>query len=185
MEKKELLAAISKMEEQLAVLKELVLAESEVNEPQEETPVINEEPVEEEREELPAPPKVIYVDLPKKDRTPDEETIIGSAILTKFNMTYSIPCRSMTLQWRYQDNSDKINKKTGKLNTEVYRDTKYMMIVITAEDINGNPIGTKTVSWNALSKWHAFLRSRKIFTPEYTNDPHTNGAPHKVHLCID
>lgn len=184
MEKKELLAAISKMEEQLAVLKELVLAESEVNEPKEEAPVVS-EPVEEEREELPAPPKVIYVDLPKKDRTPDEETIIGSAILTKFNMTYSIPCRSMTLQWRYQDNSDKINKKTGKLNTEVYRDYKYKMIVITAEDINGNPIGTKTVAWNALSKWHAFLRSRKIFDPEYTNNPHTNGAPHKVHLCID
>jgi len=191
MQYSEMLAAIHQMEEQPNVLKEMVLLsmheeESVVNE-SEETPVINEEPVEEpvmeERKELPAPPKEIYIKV-KRDRTPDEETIIGSAILTKFKMSYSTPCRSMTLQWKYQDNSDKINKKTGKPYTEVYRD-RYQTIVITAEDINGNPIGTKTVSWNSLVEWHAFLRSRNIFKPEYTNNPHTNGVPHKVHLCID
>jgi hypothetical protein len=182
MKKQELLAAISKMEEQLAALKELVLAESEVNEPQEEAPVVNES-VEEEREELPAPPKVIYVDLPKKDKTPDEETVIGCQILSKLPDFYDGTCRSIVLQKQWHDNSNKVNPKTGK-NYDKLHINKYKVIV-TAEDIEGYPIGSTIVHWDTLAKWHAFLIGRGINGHKETKDPHTNWMPNEVSLCID
>ena len=64
MKKEEVMAIISSMEMQLAALKELVAAEEVVNEnPVEETPVIEQN---EEREELPAPPAEIHIDIDEK-----------------------------------------------------------------------------------------------------------------------
>lgn len=191
MQYSEMLAAIHQMEEQLNsaaeqlnALKEMILLsmhESESVNESEETPVINEEPVEEEeREELPAPPKVVYV---KPDKTPDEETIVGCQILSKLPDFYEGTCRSIVLQKQWHDNSNKVNPKTGE-NYDKLHISKYK-VVITAEDIEGYPIGSITVHWNTLAKWHTFLISRGINKHKVTNDPHTNWMPNEVSLCID
>lgn len=188
MKKDEVKAIISSMEMQLAALKELVLAEEEVNEPSvEEAPVITVE-----REELPTPPAEIYIDVveekpevtPKaKEAAPDEETVIACQILSKLPDFYKGTCRSITLQKQWHDNSDKINPKTqknyDKIHINVYK------VIVTAEDIEGKPLGSTVVHWNTLSKWHQFLRNRHIEEHYVTDDPHTNWMPKIVSLCID
>ena len=191
MKREEVMAIISSMEMQLAALKELVAAEEVVNEnPVEETPVINEQ--NEEREELPAPPAEIHIDVveekpkatPKaKEVAPDEETVIACQILSKLPDFYKGTCRSITLQKQWHDNSDKINPRTQrgyeKLHINRYK------VVITAEDIESKPIGTIIVHWNTLAEWHPFLISRGINKHKETDNPHTNWMPKIVSLCID
>jgi hypothetical protein len=182
MKQKEILAAIHQMKEQLAncqcqiaVLEDLLTKESNEN-PTEETPVVNDV-----SKELPAPPAEIHVDT--EDNTPDEETVVACQILSKLPDFYKGTCRSVVLQKQWHDNSDKIDAKTGK-NYDKLHINKYK-VVITAEDIEGNSIGTIIVHWNALSKWHAFLISRGINKHKETEDPHTNWMPKSVSLCID
>ena len=183
MKREEVMAIISSMEMQLAALKELVAAEEVVNEnPVEETPVSNVPILEEEIKELPAPPAEVHIDIPK-DNTPDEETIIACQILSKLPDFYNGTCRSIVLQKLWHDNSDKIDPKTGK-NYDKLHINKYK-VVITAEDIDGNSIGTITIHWNTLAEWHAFLISRGINKHKETNNPHTNWMPNEVSLCID
>jgi len=193
MKREEVMAIISSMEMQLAALKELVAAEEVVvvNEnPVEEAPVINEQ--NEEREELPAPPAEIHIDVveekpkvtPKaKEVAPDEETVIACQILSKLPDFYKGTCRSITLQKQWHDNSDKINPKTqknyDKIHINVYK------VIVTAEDIEGKPLGSIVVHWNTLSKWHQFLRKRHIEEHDVTDNPHTNWMPKIVSLCID
>ena len=173
----EIMAVISKMEEQLAELKSMVLAESNENHQEEtpdETPVSNVPIIEEEVEELPAPPAEVHIDT--EDNTPDEETIVACQILSKLPSFYNGTCRSIVLQKQWHDNSD---KGYTKLHINKYK------VVITAEDIDGNTIGTTTVHWNTLAEWHSFLISRGINKHKETDNPHTNWMPKKVSLCID
>lgn len=167
MKKQELLAAISKMEEQLAALKELVLAERPVNESQEEAPVVNEEP---EREELPDPPKVIYVDLPKEEpkEEVDEDVMLGCQIITSLPDFYSGECRLLKLHKRYFDNGQ------PKLFIDKYH------VVVEAYDINMKPLGSYTTHWNNLSKFHVELIKRGI-----NGHKKDNWKPNTVCLDLD
>ncbi len=167
MKKQELLAAISKMEEQLAALKELVLAERPVNESQEETPVVNEEP---EREELPAPPKVIYVDLPKEEPKEeiDEDVVLGCQIITALPDFYSGECRLLKLHKRYFDNGQ------PKLYIDKYH------VVVEAYDANMKQIGSYTTHWNNLSKFHVELIKRGI-----NGHKKDNWKPNTICLDLD
>ena len=187
MKREEVMAAIQQLKDiagnlqcQIAALEELVVNEN----PVEETPVINEQ---NEREELPAPPAEIYIDVveekPKEEAAPDEETVIACQILSKLPDFYKGTCRSITLQKQWHDNSDKINPKTqknyDKIHINVYK------VIVTAEDIEGKPLGSIVVHWNTLSKWHQFLRKRHIEEHDVTDNPHTNWMPKIVSLCID
>lgn len=168
----EMLVAIHQMEEQLNVLKEMVLLsmheeESVANEPQDETPVI-EEPVVEEREELPAPPEVIYVDMPKEEPKVDDEVILGCQIITSLPDFYSGECRLIKLHKRYFDNGQ------PKLYIDKYH------VVIEAYDINMREIGSYVTHWNNLSKFHVELIKRGI--NRHNKD---NWMPNVVCLDLD
>lgn len=171
MKKQELLAAISDMEKQLAVIKNavLALAEETVNEPKEEAPVVN-EPVEEEREELPAPPKVIYVDMPKEEKKEevDEDVMLGCQIITSLPDFYSGECRLLKIHKRYFDNGK------PKLYIDKYH------VVVEAYDINMKQIGSHTTHWNNLSKFHVELIKRGI-----NGHKKDNWKPNTVCLDLD
>ena len=79
----EIMAAIENIEKQLAALK-VMLAEESVKE----TPVIEESQVvnEEQPEELPAPPEVIYVDVDKEAK---EDQLIGCQIISELKLNYN------------------------------------------------------------------------------------------------
>lgn len=124
---------------------------------------------------LPDPPAEVHIDIPE-DNTPDEETIVACQILSKLPDFYNGTCRSIVLQKQWHDNSD---KGYTKLHINKYK------VVIVAEDIDGNSIGTTTVHWNTLTEWHAFLINRGINKHKETDNPHTNWMPNKVSLCID
>ena len=193
MKKEEIMAAIQQLKDiagnlqcQIAALEELVVNEN----PVEETPVINEQT--EEREELPAPPAEIHIDVveekpkatPKaKEAAPDEETVIACQILSKLPDFYKGTCRSITLQKQWHDNSHKVNPRTKEGYDKLF--INRYKVVITAEDIESKPIGTITVHWNTLAEWHAFLISRGINKHTETDNPHTNWMPKIVSLCID
>jgi hypothetical protein len=180
MKKKEIMTAIQQLKDiagdlqcQIAALEELVVNENHQEETPDDTPVVNK--VEEEVEELPAPPAEIHVDIPK-DNTPDEETVVACQILSKLPDFYEGTCRSIVLQKQWHDNSE---KGYTKLHINKYK------VIVTAEDIEGNPIGNTTVHWNTLSKWHSFLIGRGINKHKETDNPHTNWMPNEVSLCID
>ena len=181
----EIMAAIQQLKDtvanvqcEIAALEELVANENHQEETPDETPVVNEVAnvpiIEEEVEELPAPPAEVHIDT--EDNTPDEETIIACQILSKLPDFYNGTCRSIVLQKQWHDNSD---KGYTKLHINKYK------VVITAEDIEGNSIGTTIVHWNALAEWHVFLIGRGINKHKETDNPHTNWMPKKVSLCID
>jgi hypothetical protein len=189
----EIMAAIQQLKDtvanvqcEIAALEELVANENHQEETPDETPVVNEVSnvpiIEEEVEELSAPPAEVHIDIPE-DNAPDEETIIACQILSKLPDFYNGTCRSMELQKQWHDNSDKIDPKTGK-NYDKLHINKYK-VVITAGDIEGKPLGTTTVHWNTLTEWHSFLISRGINKHKETDNPHTNWMPKKVYLCID
>lgn len=188
----EIMAAIQQLKNtvanvqcEIAALEELVANENHQEETPDETPVVNEVSnvpiIEEEVEKLPAPPAEAHIDT--EDNTPDEETIIACQILSKLPDFYDGTCRGIVLQKQWHDNSDKINPKTGK-NYDKLHINRYK-VVITAEDIEGKPIGTIIVHWNTLAEWHPFLISRGINKHKETDNPHTNWMPKKVSLCID
>lgn len=165
----EIMAAIENIEKQLAALK-VMLAEESVKE----TPVIEESQVvnEEQPEELPAPPEVIYVDVDKEAK---EDQLIGCQIISELKLNYNGVCDSMTIQKKWYDNTD-----SGK--TEIFRSPS--KIVITLLDREDNELLVKTVHVAVLKKWIKFLSARGLYKYKKSEDPHKNGMPHKVNLIV-
>ena len=169
MDKKSILAAIEEIKKQLAVLEGLVnTAEESVKE----TPVIEEPQVNEQPEELPAPPEVIYVDVDKEAK---EDQVIGCQIISELKLNYNGVCDSMTIQKKWYDNTD-----SGK--TEIFRHPS--KIVITLLDREDNELLVKTVHIGVLKKWIKFLSARGLYKYKKSDDPHKNGMPHKVNLIV-
>ena len=169
MKREEVMAIISSMEMQLAALKELVAAEEVVNEPSvEETPVINEH---EEREELPAPPAEIHIDIDEKGphRKYDEECILGCKIITELGGNfYNGRCSVLRLHKLYFDNGQ------SKLYINKYK------VVVIALDDHMREIGRKVTHWNNLTKFHVELSKRGINT--HTGE---NWMPKIINLDLD
>ena len=168
MKKEEVMAIISSMEMQLAALKELVAAEEVVNEnPVEETPVIEQN---EEREELPAPPAEIHVDIEvlKNTKEPDPESVLGCQIITSLPDFYQGTCSVLRLHKLYFDNGQ------PKLYINKYK------VVIIALDNKMHEIGRMITHWNNLSKFHAELSKRGINT--HTGE---NWMPKIINLDLD
>lgn len=165
----EIMAAIENIEKQLAALK-VMLAEESVKE----TPVIEEPQVvnEEQPEELPAPPEVIYVDVDKEAK---EDQVIGCQIISELKLNYNGVCDSMTIQKKWYDNTD-----SGK--TEIFRSPS--KIVITLLDREDNELLVKTVHIGVLKKWIKFLSARGLYKYTKSEDPHKNGMPHKINLVV-
>ena len=165
----EIMAAIENIEKQLAALK-VMLAEESVKE----TPVIEESQVvnEEQPEELPAPPEVIYVDVDKEAK---EDQLIGCQIISELKLNYNGVCDSMTIQKKWFDNTD-----SGK--TEIFRSPS--KIVITLLDREDNELLVKTVHVAVLKKWIKFLSARGLYKYKKSEDPHKNGMPHKINLIV-
>lgn len=165
----EIMAAIENIEKQLAALK-VMLAEESVKE----TPVIEESQVvnEEQPEELPAPPEVIYVDVDKEAK---EDQVIGCQIISELKLNYNGVCDSMTIQKKWYDNTD-----SGK--TEIFRSPS--KIVITLLDREDNELLVKTVHIGVLKKWIKFLSARGLYKYTKSDNPHKNGMPHKINLIV-
>lgn len=164
----EIMAAIENIEKQLAALK-VMLAEESVKE----TPVIEEpQVVNEQPEELPAPPEVIYVDVDKEAK---EDQLVGCQIISDLKLNYNGVCDSMTIQKKWYDNTD-----SGK--TEIFRSPS--KIVITLLDREDNELLVKTVHIGVLKKWIKFLSARGLYKYKKSEDPHKNGMPHKINLIV-
>ena len=169
MKREEVMAIISSMEMQLAALKELVAAEEVVNEnPVEETPVINEQ--NEEREELPAPPAEVHVDIEvlEPSKEPDPESVLGCQIITELPDFYQGTCSVLRLHKLYFDNGQ------PKLYINKYK------VVIIALDSRMQEIGRMITHWNNLSKFHTELTKRGINT--HTGE---NWMPKIINLDLD
>lgn len=164
----EIIAAIENIEKQLAALK-VMLAEESVKETPvtEESQVVNEQP-----EELPAPPEGTYVDVDKEAK---EDQIIGCQIISELKLNYNGVCDSMTIQKKWYDNTD-----SGK--TEIFRHPS--KIVITLLDREDNELLVKTVHIGVLKKWIKFLSARGLYKYKKSEDPHKNGMPHKINLIV-
>ena len=170
MKKEEVMAIISSMEMQLAALKELVAAEEVVIEnPVEETPVINEQ---NEREELPTPPAEIHVNIevlkPSKTKEVDSEAMLGCQIITSLPDFYQGTCSVLRLHKLYFDNGQ------PKLYINKYK------VVIIALDSKMQEIGRMITHWNNLSKFHVELAKRGINT--HTGE---NWMPKIINLDLD
>lgn len=165
----EIMAAIENIEKQLAALK-VMLAEESVKETSviEEPQVVNEE----QPEELPAPPEVIYVDVDKEAK---EDQVIGCQIISELKLNYNGVCDSMTIQKKWYDNTD-----SGK--TEIFRSPS--KIVITLLDREDNELLVKTVHIGVLKKWIKFLSARGLYKYMKSDNPHKNGMPHKINLIV-
>lgn len=165
----EIMAAIENIEKQLAALK-VMLAEESVKE----TPVIEEPQVvnDEQPEELPAPPEVIYVDVDKEAK---EDQVVGCQIISELKLNYNGVCDSMTIQKKWYDNTD-----SGK--TEIFRSPS--KIVITLLDREDNELLVKTVHIGVLKKWIKFLSARGLYKYKKSDNPHKNGMPHKINLIV-
>jgi len=161
----EILQEMQQLRNEFAALEEPVVNESHQEETPDETPVVNEVSnvpiIEEEVEKLPAPPEVIYIDIPKEEEEEeDNDAIIGCQILTKFPNFYSGQCRVLGVHLKYKDYLGKVNPKNGKVNTKylIYND----YVILVAKAFDGKILGTKQVAWKALSTWHTILRRRGI-----------------------
>ena len=165
MKKEEVMAIISSMERQLAALKELVTAEVVNENPVEETPVINEE-----KEELPAPPAEIYVDIEdlKPSKEPDPESVLGCQIITSLPDFYHGTCSVLRLHKLYFDNGQ------PKLYINKYK------VVVIALDNKMHEIGRIVTHWNNLAKFHTELSKRGINT--HTGE---NWMPKIINLDLD
>lgn len=170
MDKKSMLAVIEEIRKQLAVLEDSVNTAESVNE----TPVIEEPQVvnEEQPEELPAPPEVVYVDVDKEVK---EDQLIGCQIISELKLNYNGVCDSMTIQKKWFDNTD-----SGK--TEIFRHPS--KVVITLLDREDKELLIKTVHIAVLKKWIKFLSARGLYKYKKSEDPHKNGMPHKVNLIV-
>lgn len=156
MSKEEILAQISKIENELSVLKALVNTEEVVN-----NPVV---------EELPAPPAEIHVDIEvlKKAEEPDPEAMLGCQIITELPDFYHGRCSVLRLHKLYFDNGQ------PKLYINKYK------VVVIALDDKMNEIGRITTHWNNLAKFHAELSKRGINT--HTGE---NWMPKVINLDLD
>ena len=141
MSKEEILAQISKIENELSVLKTLVNTEEEVVN----NPVV---------EELPAPPAEIHVDIEvlKKTEEPDPESVLGCQIITELPDFYQGTCSVLRLHKLYFDNGQ------PKLYINKYK------VVVIALDNKMHEIGRIVTHWNNLAKFHAELSRRGINT---------------------
>ena len=110
------------------------------------TPVI-----EDEVEELPAPPAEVHIDIPK-DNAPDEDAKLGCAIITSLPDFYNGKCSVLKVHKRYFNNGQ------PKLFIDIYH------VVIEACDANMKVIGSMVTHWNNLSKFHTELIARGINT---------------------
>lgn len=166
MNKQEILAAIQQLEEQLAVLKSLVLAEESVNVSSEETheiPVINED----EDITLPDPPAEVTIDMPEETMPccPDyssmsykEEVVLGCKILTIVGTDfYKGKCAFIRVHKQYFDNGK------PKLYINKYK------VVVTAFDIDGEFLGEIIVHWDFLKEVHLELIKLGINTHSKDN----------------
>jgi len=161
----EIMAAIQQLKNtvanvqcEIAALEELVANENHQEETPDETPVSNVPIIEEEVEELPAPPAEVHIDIPEEE---DNDAIIGCQILTKFSGFYSGQCRVLGVRLKYSSGYiGKVNPKNGKVNTKymVYKDS----VILIAKAFDGKVLGTKQVAWNSLYDWHSILRERGL-----------------------
>lgn len=158
----EIMAAIQQLKNtvanvqcEIAALEELVVNENHQEETPDEAPVVNEVSnvpiIEEEVEELPAPPAEVHIDIPE-DNAPDEDAKLGCAIITSLPDFYNGKCSVLKIHKRYFDNGQ------PKLFIDIYH------VVIEACDANMAVIGSTVTHWNNLSKFHAELRKRGINT---------------------
>lgn len=156
MSKEEILAQISKIENELSVLKALVNTEEVVSNPV--------------AEELPAPPAEIHVDIEvlKKAEEPDPEAVLGCQIITELPDFYHGKCSVLRLHKLYFDNGQ------PKLYINKYK------VVVIALDNKMNEIGRITTHWNNLAKFHAELSKRGINT--HTGE---NWMPKIINLDLD
>jgi hypothetical protein len=185
MKKEEIMAAIQQLKDiagnlqcQIAALEELVVNENYQEETPDETPVVNEVSsemsnvpiIEEEVKELPAPPAEIHIDvIPKKNKTPDAEAILGCQIITSLkDFHYEGKCSVLRLHKLYFDNGQ------PKLYINKYK------VVVIALDNKMQGIGRMITHWNNLSKFHVELAKRGINT-------HTgsNWMPKIINLDLD
>ena len=157
MSKEEILAQISKIENELSVLKALVNTEEEVVN----NPVV---------EELPAPPAEIHVDIEvlKKTEEPDPEAVLGCQIITELPDFYQGTCSVLRLHKLYFDNGQ------PKLYINKYK------VVVIALDNKIHEIGRIVTHWNNLAKFHAELTKRGINT--HTGE---NWMPKIINLDLD
>ena len=157
MSKEEILAQISKIENELSVLKALVNTEEEVVS----NPVV---------EELPAPPAEIHVDIEvlKKTEEPDPEAVLGCQIITELPDFYQGTCSVLRLHKLYFDNGQ------PKLYINKYK------VVVIALDNKMHEIGRIVTHWNNLAKFHAELSKRGINT--HTGE---NWMPKIINLDLD
>ena len=141
MSKEEILAQISKIENELSVLKALVNTEEEVVN----NPVV---------EELPAPPAEIHVDIDvlKPSKEVDPEAVLGCQIITELPDFYQGTCSVLRLHKLYFDNGQ------PKLYINKYK------VVVIALDNKMHEIGRIVTHWNNLAKFHAELSKRGINT---------------------
>ena len=171
MKHNEIMAAIQQLKDiagnlqcQIAALEELVVNEN----PVEETPVINGQ--NEEREELPAPPAEIHVDIEvlKNTKEPDPGSVLGCQIITSLPDFYQGTCSVLRLHKLYFDNGQ------PKLYINKYK------VVIIALDNKMHEIGRIVTHWNNLAKFHAELSKRGINT--HTGE---NWMPKVINLDLD
>lgn len=157
MSKEEILAQISKIENELSVLKTLVNTEEEVVN----NPVV---------EELPAPPAEIHVDIDvlKPSKEVDPEAVLGCQIITSLPDFYQGTCSVLRLHKLYFDNGQ------PKLYINKYK------VVVIALDNKMHEIGRMITHWNNLSKFHAELSKRGINT--HTGE---NWMPKIINLDLD
>ena len=157
MSKEEILAQISKIENELSVLKTLVNTEEEVVN----NPVV---------EELPAPPAEIHVDIEvlKNTKEPDPEAVLGCQIITELPDFYQGTCSVLRLHKLYFDNGQ------PKLYINKYK------VVVIALDNKMHEIGRIVTHWNNLAKFHAELSKRGINT--HTGE---NWMPKIINLDLD
>ena len=157
MSKEEILAQISKIENELSVLKTLVNTEEEVVN----NPVV---------EELPAPPAEIHVDIDvlKPSKEVDPEAVLGCQIITELPDFYQGTCSVLRLHKLYFDNGQ------PKLYINKYK------VVVIALDNKMHEIGRIVTHWNNLAKFHAELSKRGINT--HTGE---NWMPKIINLDLD
>ena len=157
MSKEEILAQVSKIENELSVLKTLVNTEEEVVN----NPVV---------EELPAPPAEIHVDIEvlKPSKEPDPESVLGCQIITSLPDFYQGTCSVLRLHKLYFDNGQ------PKLYINKYK------VVVIALDNKMHEIGRMITHWNNLAKFHAELSKRGINT--HTGE---NWMPKIINLDLD
>jgi len=107
--------------------------------------------IEEEVEELPAPPEEVIIDIPE-DNTPDEDAILGCNIITDLGIDYDGVCSVIKMHKLYFDNGQ------PKLYINKYK------VVIDLCNSKMEVIKSITTHWNNLAKFHSELIARGINT---------------------